>query len=171
MRGHRGQHGHSLIEIIVVMTLVGILAAVVMPSGAVLPEMRLRAASERLVSDLRYAQTLARQEGGRVGCRFTTTKNTEYRIVRTAALTTVPDPLKPQSTLLVDLAALPPYRGVTLGWSVPGDGFLFDVTGAPRSLGYTPWDELETVTLRLNAMTATVTIQPISGLISVAVTT
>lgn len=163
--------GQSILEIIVVLTLVGILAAVIMPSGAALPEMRLRAATDRLVSDLRYAQTLARQEGGRVGCQFDDAHFAGYTIVRTAALTPVTDPLKPGTPLTIDYRSVPNFKGVTIGWSTADAGVLFDVLGAPRSLSYVAWEAPETIALSLGTMTATITIQPLTGHVSSVVTT
>lgn len=161
------ERGQSIIEMIVVLTLIGILAAIIMPSGSALPEMRLRAAAERLASDLRYAQSLARQEGGRVGCLFATSGSKGYTIVRTSALTPVSDPLQPAVPLRVELARSRDFKDVTLTWSMSDNGLFFDVMGGPRRLDYLEWTDPGSVILRLGTRAATVTIQPVTGDVSV----
>lgn len=161
------ERGFSLPELIMVIMVIAILAVVVSPNAGVFPEMKLRAAAERVQTDLRYAQNLARQEGTRAGLTFVA-GGKKYCVVHTSGLTGATDPLQPTKALVFDTNADSRFSGITFGWSLPGGGsnLLFDSLGQPRDAAYAVAGTAATVTLSLNGQTATLTVEPITGRVS-----
>lgn len=160
----RNQRGFTLPELVMVIVIVAILAVVVTPSAALFPEMKLRAAAERVQSDVRYAQGLARHEGARAGLTFDAGQK-KYTVVHSAALTDADDPLQPTKSLVFDCASDGRFTGITFSWNLPGGGnnLLFDSLGQPRDASYAVATTAATISLVLDGRTAVISIEPITG--------
>jgi len=75
----RFQRGFTLVELIMVIVLLGILAAYAIMSGGPSPgEMTLPSQSKRLASDIRYTQTLATTSGNPMRLTITAGANGSY---------------------------------------------------------------------------------------------
>lgn len=171
MSAPRGERGFSLIELILVIVVIGILAVVVSPSATIFPEMKLRAATERVVSDLHYAQAYSRQEGGPVGLSFDAGLK-KYTVVHTTALVPEPDPLQPTKSLVFDTGSDSRFTGITFTWDLPSNNsvLLFDSIGQPRDDLYEVALTPAVITLHLNAGQAVITVEAVTGRVSSAVT-
>lgn len=116
------KNGFTLIEIIVVLSVLGILAALYTASTGNLSDVSIDTASRRLQSDLRYVQQLATNSGVNHGVVFTS--GSGYTAYRGSPGTPVIDPVTRQS-LTVSMAT---YQGVALNTT---DRVEFDPTGTP----------------------------------------
>lgn len=143
--------GFTLLEIIVTIGIVSALAIVAFAAiWGTTRTFKLDAASTKVISDIRYAQHLARTHNGWYGIRFQANPANRYSVYRTNGITdtNVQDPSNPSSELVVNVAA--EYRGVVIG-SVNiagGDKVEFNPVGTPYSdaLG-SPLASTGTVTL------------------------
>lgn len=161
------ERGFSLPELVMVIVVIGILAVVVSPNAALFPTMKLNAAAQRVASDLRYAQAQAHREGGPVGLSFGSSSS--YTVVRTTAKTAVADPLQPSQGLAFSTAADTRFKGVTWTWDFPSGNaiLLFDSLGQPRDDLYEVATTPAVITLSLNGKTTTVTVEAVTGRISI----
>lgn len=161
------ERGFTLPELIIVITLVAILAVVVSPSAGVFPAMKLNAAAERVAGDLRYARMLAQREGGPVGLSFSSAR--AYTVVHTTARTSVPDPLRPTQALTLNTGLDERFSGITWTWDFPSlsNVLLFDSLAQPRDDAYEPALTPGTITLSLAGKTAVVTVEPITGHVTI----
>lgn len=76
--------GYTLIEMLIVMTVIGILATIVLPAIGNGPSVGLMAAGRILASDLRLASDLAVQYGTQYTVTFDSTKN-QYQLTLTGS--------------------------------------------------------------------------------------
>ncbi len=160
----RNDRGFSLIELVIVMLLVGVLSVVVSTNGAgLLPGVRVRAAAERIASDIRYAQNLAIKEGGRVGVVFNTATN-RYLVVRNLT-TPVPAPFDTGRNLEVLFGTEKRFGGVSLLAATFGGGstLQFDNLGVPRDAAYAELTANGTVSVTGGGTTTVVTVSAITG--------
>lgn len=149
--------GMTLVELVVVISLVGLLALVAVPRFAGRDEVELRAAARRVAADLRWAQARAIATRTRHGVVFDAATG-RYTVYRGAPSTPADDFLRPGS---------PMRRGVEPVTLVSAD---FD--GAPRvefdSMGV-PWSasgELTApgrVVLAVSGAADTVVVEPLTG--------
>ncbi|MCP5464158.1 MAG: prepilin-type N-terminal cleavage/methylation domain-containing protein [Deltaproteobacteria bacterium] len=87
------QQGFSLMELILVMSLIGIMAFTAIPAITNTQSVSLDAASRKLESDIRYAQNLAMTTGDAYGFRtITDASDTNYEIYEVTSNTAVEDP-------------------------------------------------------------------------------
>ena len=127
----RGEAGFTAAEILVVLTIVGILAAIAIPSmSQMLAAQAVRNAAYDLNADLTYARSEAISRGTNVALRATSGADFKqgWSIVELAGNTT----LRTQGSRSADLV----FRG-------SGNGFTFDRTGrlavgSPASWGIRP---------------------------------
>lgn len=124
------QSGYSLIMLIVVITIVGILAAVAMPGWKELVGIRLSSAVMKTVTDLRYAQDLAMKKGENHTVVFSATG---YRVLGENG-DVIEDPSYRGKKFIVDMT--PDYPGITLKTSFPDKNKLsFNWKGEPSGGG------------------------------------
>src|SRR5688500_3190414 len=118
MRSRSASSGFSLIELLIVVSLMGILAALAIPTMNPGTHEELQAAAQLLCGDLAYGRSLAVANNSSYRFRFEASQN-RYVLLHTgtnAALDTLPDapfrsPSDPPNEHHVDLGDLPHFTG------------------------------------------------------------
>ncbi|HEX7078191.1 MAG TPA: prepilin-type N-terminal cleavage/methylation domain-containing protein [Candidatus Eisenbacteria bacterium] len=160
--------GFTLVEAVIVMTLLGILAWVAYPKLTATGEIRLDAAARRVAADLRYAQS--RAIGTRVvhGLLFETGAN-RYTVYAPTVATPAVDPGDRAKPLRVDFARRTEYKGVTLVSATFGatSGVSFDYFGVPRDTSGVDLAASGRVVLTYQGLSDTVLVAPGTGKVTV----
>ncbi|MGE5175131.1 MAG: type II secretion system protein [Hyphomicrobiales bacterium] len=160
--------GFTLIEAVIVITLLGILAWVALPKLTATTEIRLDAAARRVAADLRYAQS--RAIGTRVvtGIRFTPGAGT-YAVYAPAWSAAAVDPADRSKPLAVDFARRTEYQGVTIASASFGatPGVSFDYFGVPRDTAGTDLASAGRVVLSYQGLVDTVEVAPGTGKVTI----
>ena len=125
--------GFTFVELVVVITLIGILAWLSLPSLGAMTEIRLDAAARRVASDLRYAQNRAIGSRAIYGVRFDVGEG-RYIVYAGTSRSAVVNPADRGKALVVAFASLPETRGVSIESAAFGStpGVTFDFYGVPR---------------------------------------
>ncbi len=119
MRTKSGQKGFTLVEVIVVVALIGILAAIAVPSFlSWLPNMRLKAATRDLYSNMQKIRMEAIKTNNRMAIVFDTANN-QYLLCSDAGADTL-------WSVLADNTCLPP-----IDFSILGSGIGFGHGSVP----------------------------------------
>jgi prepilin-type N-terminal cleavage/methylation domain-containing protein len=159
--------GFTLIEIIAVVVILAIAALIAIPAFSGASEMQLKAAADKLAADLEYAKSMAVTT--QTVYRVTFDTNAEsYSIIDTSTNQVIADPVSkspftvtyPQESRLSKVG----IRSASLGSTA---GVQFDATGAPQNTAGTAMTTAGTVVLEANGQTLTVTVQPITGYVSI----
>jgi len=162
--------GFTLVETVILMLIISILAVISFPAlNQAMQHLRLRSASERLISDLRYARELALSRHGTYGIEFNTTNNT-YEVFSWdgIAKTTVSDPTT-GNPLLVDFDTLPGTNGVSITSANTCQGVCsseqirIDSFGKPSDSAGTALQSAATIMLQNGIFSATVQVTPQTG--------
>lgn len=114
--------GFTIIEIIIIVAVLGILAALYTASTGDLSNVSIDAASRKVQSDIRYAQQLATSTGFNHGARFTAGGG--YEVYRGSPGTPVTDPVT-REALVEDLTD---FEGIAITTDYRVE---FDSTGQP----------------------------------------
>jgi prepilin-type N-terminal cleavage/methylation domain-containing protein len=163
--------GFTLIEVLIVMAIIGISAAMVLPMLGSRNDLNVSAAARKVVADIAWAQNMAVATQSRWHVRFSASG---YNVAREqdGVLTIVEHPVD-QSPLAVIFGVASPepvLQGVALG-TVEFDEtthLVFDQLGTPRTgEAATPLADDGTVVLQAGARSVTIRIQPLTGEISV----
>ncbi len=120
--------GFTLIEIIMVIVLLGVMAAIVALEYAPVTRVRTRAAADKLKADMQFAQSLALER--RVTCGVSFSGNT-YTVFQNTVATPATDPLTKQNYVVSFNAG--EYQGVTITSATFGatTAVQFDREGIP----------------------------------------
>lgn len=139
-----GSKGFTLIEIIAVLIILGIIAAVVISRGAVSEEIKAQADVDTLKGRLRFAQTLAMNDlpGGKCGIQVGSSSYTLVKIEPTGETTSMPLPGESSATYRFTSAATASVTG--------SNPILFDDWGDPGSTATTISLGGKTVTVTAN---------------------
>ena len=186
MRGR----GYSIIELTIVIIIVGILAVAMALQMRSREMHKLRAAAEKMATDIRYAQQFARTTGRWAKVDFVQACNTCYNIwwvtPGNSTENNIMDPLYPNKNIIVDFnVATSPYQGVTIvfpGGNSPScqtngtglnDNIYFDTNGVPwccdsSTSGCGTMDPM-TVTLSYGGRQGTVAVEPQTGIVTVSI--
>ena len=166
MRTCRDAPGFTLIELVMIISVLAVIAVVVAPKLGNLVGVKASATARRLQSDLSYAQNLAM------------TSNRRHRVVfPSATLYEVRDAAGALATSPYGVGglAVTTDAGITLSWALNGDGALnrgveFDSLGRPYFYsGVTPSITnlaAGTITVTGGGTTQTVTLSPQTGKVS-----
>lgn len=148
--------GFTIIELIVVLALIGILAAMVIPRWTTAPT--LDAQVNQLLGDIRYTQALALSHGQRFRINFTLPST--YSITTTSG-TAVGNPSTGATTVTLT-------SGVTITGliNLPNNLVAFDEQGVPytNSTATTALAANATITLSGGGLTRSIVITPTTGL-------
>ncbi len=168
-RGTR--RGFTLIELMIVMVILAIAAAMVVPMASYAGTMQVRAAGNMVAADLEYAKSMAISRGQKYSVVFDTTNET-YRVTDQNG-NTISDPVKQGSnTYTVNFrndSRLNQVNIVTASFDGCDDGEL-RLPGEPVQTAVAARPTLlnsGVITLQAGGVTKTVTVQPVTGYISV----
>ena len=159
--------GFTMIELIITIAVLGALAVgAYVAIDKSLTSFRLDAASSKLVSDIRFAQHLARTRNGWFGVSFQTTPVNQYIVYETDGGTdvAVPDPVNPANTLVVKLDD--EYAGTEINLvSIEGGTKVeFNALGVPYTdMLLAPTVGIGIVQLKQGDATRTIQILPDTG--------
>lgn len=163
--------GFTLIEVLIVMAIIGISAAMVLPMLGSRNDLNVSAAARKVVADIAWAQNMAIATQSRWHVRFS---DSGYNVAREqdGVLTIVEHPVDqaPMSVIFGEASPETVLRGVVLGEVVFGESthLVFDQLGTPRAgiEGDTLGEE-GTVVLQAGTRSVTIRVQPLTGEISV----
>jgi prepilin-type N-terminal cleavage/methylation domain-containing protein len=164
----RPEAGFSLVELILVITIMGILAWIAYPRLTVTTEIKLDAAARRVASDLRYAQN--RSIGTRVVHGLLFDAATErYTVYAPTPATAVVDPADRARSLTVDFTRRAEFQGVSIVSAAFGTtpGVSFDYFGVPRDTAGTDLSGTGRVLLTCGGLVDTVEVTPTTGKVTV----
>ncbi|MBN2129658.1 MAG: prepilin-type N-terminal cleavage/methylation domain-containing protein [Sedimentisphaerales bacterium] len=166
----RKQIGFTLIELMIVMVILGVAAAIAVPMISSAGGMQIRAASNMLAADLEYAKSAAISRGEYYSVVFDKTAET-YEIQDETG-TVVPHPVRKQFDYRVDFQNEGRLNRVDLV-DADFDGFsavTFDYLGSP--LAGTPGTlaalNSGVITLEAGGITKTVSVEPVTGYITIS---
>lgn len=166
MTGRR--EGFTFIELVLVITLIGILAWIAYPKFASVYEIKLDAAARRVAGDLRFAQS--RSIGTRIvhGVLFEPALG-RYTVFAPNPATPAVDPADRSRPLQVDFARKTEYQGVAISSATFGatGGVKFDFFGVPLDTAGTELSAVGRVVLTYQGYTDTVEVSPGTGAVEV----
>ena len=157
--------GFTLIELVIIVTILGILAVAVLMSGTAKGPVRLEAACQRLTLDLRYMQQMAMAEQVRFGISFDT-GDESYFGYRVSTATKATDP-HTQNDLEVEFDQMSEFNEIVITSTNFSDAVEFDSIGAPYDGNGVALSSEGIVTLSDSSDSKTVKIEPATGKVSI----
>jgi type II secretory pathway pseudopilin PulG len=159
-----------MLELMVVLAIIAIAAAIVVPIASSAGSMQLRAAVTMLAADLEYAKSMSISRGQRYSVVFDSA-NEQYQIAEPNG-TAIAHPVKIGHPYVVNFRNDSRLSGVDIV-SADFDGAStvgFDYLGIPWSVGATPAALLDegVITLRAGGDTREVHVEAVTGYISVS---
>jgi prepilin-type N-terminal cleavage/methylation domain-containing protein len=153
----------TLLELIMVMVIVGIIAVLTIPRFNVFYSIKLQSAGKKLISDIRYIQTVAITTKDDYSLTFDTLNN-QYFAQRVSDSAFVIDPFTHQD-LIVDFDENLRYQGVNINSVDFGGGntLIFNWRGIPQDLNGTDLIVDGIVTLTYHGQTLTIRVIPQTG--------
>ncbi len=161
------RHGFTMIEMVVVMAILAIAAAIVVPMMSSAGTMQVRAAVNMIAADLEYAKSMSISRGQRYSVVFDKTNET-YRIIDDSG-TTIPHPVKKGFLYTIDFRADSRIDRVDI-FDANFDGtdrVSFDYMGSPFNGTGTNLNS-GVVTLRAGTVTRTINVEPVTGYVSIS---
>jgi prepilin-type N-terminal cleavage/methylation domain-containing protein len=160
--------GFSLTELIVIISILGILGWVAYPKMAAMDEIKLDAAARRLAGDLRYAQSLAMSRRVIHGILFDPALE-KYTVFAPDAASPITDPADRARPLAVDYTSRTEFRGVLVQSATFGTtpGVTFDYFGVPRDTAGVDLTSTGSVVLSYQGQSDTVLVAPQTGMVTV----
>ncbi len=164
----RADRGFTMVELVLVLTLLGLLAWIAYPKFATYYEIKLDAAARRVAADLRYAQSQTIGTRTTYGLLFEPALGRYTVFTRTPA-TPATDPADRSKPLRVDFASRTEYRGVVLTSALFGStpGVRFDYFGVPLDTAGVELASPGQVVLSYQGYADTVVVSPATGKVTV----
>ncbi len=156
----------TLIEVIMVIVILGILVVFARPRFEIFYELKIRGGAKRIISDIRYAQSLATSRHEDYAISFDTADNS-YRVYRVSDGATAKDPFT-HTDLVVDFDDDSMYRGVNI-FSVnfdTTDVLRFNWEGVPYDGDGSLLSNRGTINLHCENRQLTIYVAPQTGRIS-----
>lgn len=157
--------GFTLIELVIVIVILGIIAATVLVSGTAKGPIRLEAACQRIATDLRYMQEMAMAEQVRFGVSFDT-GDESYFGYRVNTSNKAKDP-HTQGDLEVEFDEMREFNEIGIVSTDFSNALEFDSAGAPYDGNGTLLSSEGVVTLTDGSNSKTVRIEPATGKVSI----
>ena len=123
------KNGFTLIELVIIISIVGVLAVAILVSGTAKGPLRLEAACQRLAVDLRHMQQMAMAEQVRFGISFDTADES-YFGYRVNTATKAKDP-QTQGDLEVEFDEMTEFNEIQIVSTNFSNAIEFDSIGAP----------------------------------------
>jgi MSHA pilin protein MshC len=153
--GRRARGGFSLLELVAVLSIVGLLAVFALPRLTSAPGVTLSAVAEQVAGSVRYAQSLAMSRGQRYRVAFTATS---YQITDGGGAPIVQPMTSGTGPVSVAPATLSGFNPpLTAGY------VAFDTRGAPYVSATLPLAAAATIVITSGSDTASVTVAPETG--------
>ena len=164
----RIEAGFTLTELIVMLSIIGILSWIAFPKMAAMDEIRLDAAARRLASDLRYAQGQAISKRVMHGILFEPSIE-RYTVFAPTASTPVTDPGDLARPLRVDYTSRAEFQGVLITSATFGTtpGLKFDYFGVPRDTAGVDLASTGRVILSCQGASDTIDVAPQTGTVTI----
>jgi len=159
-----------MIELMVVVAIIAIAAAIAVPMASSGGHMQLRAAVNMVAADLEYAKSMSISRGQRYAVAFNSSTESYQILDENGA--TISHPVRKGSPYAVSFSSDSRLSSVEIV-SVNFDGVStvgFDYLGIPYSITGAPGALLNTgvITLRAAGVTRTVSVEAVTGYISVS---
>ena len=163
-----GARGFTLTELLVIMSILGIVSWLAYPKMAAMDEIKLDAAARRLAADLRYAQSLAMSRRVIHGVLFNAAQE-KYTVFAPNSATPITDPADRARTLIVDYTSRTEFKGVLVTSATFGTtpGVTFDYFGVPRDTAGVDLSAAGKVVLTYQGSVDTVIVAPQTGMVTI----
>lgn len=160
--------GFSLTELIVIISILGILSWLAYPKVSAMDEIKLDAAARRLAGDLRYAQSLAMSRRVIHGVLFNPALE-KYTVYAPNTATAIVDPADRARTMVVDYTSRTEFKGVLVQSAAFGTtpGVSFDYFGVPRDTAGVDLATNGLVVLSYQGQSDSVFVAPQTGMVTV----
>lgn len=158
--------GFTLVEILIVVVIIGIAAAIAVPMMSSAGSMQARAAASMVAADLEYAKSMAISRGQIYSVVFDKVNETYQIEDKDGAV--IPHPVKKGFDYVVDFTTDGRLDRVDIG-DVSFDGtskVSFDYLGSPWNGSGTPLNS-GVITLQAGSAAETVSVEPVTGFISI----
>lgn len=160
----RSRAGFTLIELLIVIVILAISAAIAVPMMSSAASSQMRAAGGIVAADLEYARSMAISRGQKHKVVFDPANET-YRIVLTSTGAVIKHPVtQKENGYIVNFTTdgrLDQVKVESAAFGASNNDFVeFDSLGSPDNGG--------TVVLKAGDFTRTVTVEPVTGFISVS---
>jgi len=158
--------GFTLTELIVILSILGILSWLAYPKMAAMDEIKVDVAARRLAADLRYAQSLAMSERVIHGVLFEPGL-ARYTVFAPNAASPITDPADRARSLRMDYTSRTEFRGVLIQSATFGTtpGVTFDYFGVPRDTAGVDLTSSGRVVLTYQGNIDTVIVAPQTGMV------
>ncbi|MFA4967312.1 MAG: GspH/FimT family pseudopilin [Candidatus Margulisiibacteriota bacterium] len=158
--------GFTIIEMIIVIAVVAILAVSANVYIGFMKSIKLQAAADKLVADIRYAQSQAMSRTTWMGISFEADPANKYSVYQTDGIddTLEIDPANFGQNLIVNTNDKFGILIKNINIEGGGSKLAFDGLGAPRNVPYGyPISQESTVVLGVDSQTKTISITPSTG--------
>jgi len=158
--------GFTITELIVILSILGILSWLAYPKMAAMDEIKVDVAARRLAADLRYAQSLAMSERVIHGVLFEPGL-ARYTVFAPNAASPITDPADRARSLRMDYTSRTEFRGVLIQSATFGTtpGVTFDYFGVPRDTAGVDLTSSGRVVLTYQGNIDTVIVAPQTGMV------
>jgi len=157
--------GFTLIEILIVVIILGIAAAMAIPLASSAGGFQLTAAADMVAADMEYARSISISRGRNYSVVFDTADDS-YKLVVDSNGTTIPHTVNKGDDYVVDFADEGLEKVHINSTGFDSDTVSFDYLGSPYEGGGSPLNS-GSVTLQAGSTTKTVNVEPVTGFISI----